>query len=322
MLSSNAQDIHFSQFYNHPLYLNPALTGVFSGDQRFTGIYRNQWADVPVPYLTFSAAYDEKWYVPGLKNGLLGWGLSFVRDQAGDGDLSWSFLQATIAYAQQLGDELYLSGGFLLAGGQRAFDPDQLFFGDQFNGDIFDPGLPTLDGFDRTAAGFMNLGGGVNLYYQSQRKRSLAYAGTAFANLNRPNLSFSDREEVELSVRGNVYAFGLVQVSEYWDIGFRGLWHFQGSYKEAVFGAVAKLHLNQDEGEELALQLGLGHRLDDAIISEFAVFYKNWRVTMSYDLNTSPFRVATNRRGGPELSLQHIITKVKPPDEFKSCPIF
>ena len=31
---SYAQDVHFSQFNNAPLMLNPALTGLFFGDQR------------------------------------------------------------------------------------------------------------------------------------------------------------------------------------------------------------------------------------------------------------------------------------------------
>ena len=30
-LSSNAQDIHFSQFYENAILRNPALTGIFSG---------------------------------------------------------------------------------------------------------------------------------------------------------------------------------------------------------------------------------------------------------------------------------------------------
>lgn len=322
VFSSTAQDIHFSQFYNNPLYLNPALSGVFAGDQRFTAIYRNQWADVPVPYMTLSGSYDEKWYLPGLNNGRLGWGLAFLRDQAGDGDLSWSFLQGTMAYTHQLEEQTFLSVGFQVAMGQRAFDPDQLFFGDQFNGDVFDPSLPTLDGFDRTAAAFFNLGAGLNVYHAAKKERSAVYGGFSYANLNRPALHFSDREEVKLSARGNFYGFGLLEVNDDWDVGLNVLWHFQGSYKEAVVGGLAKLHLKQTPGEELALQLGFGHRLNDAIIGHFGMFYKNWMAAISYDVNISLFSVATNRRGGPELSIQHIIFKVKPPDEFKSCPIF
>lgn len=320
--SSSAQDIHFSQFYHNPLYLNPAITGVFSGDQRFSAIYRNQWADVPVPYMTLAGSYDEKWYVPGLQNALLAWGLSFVRDEAGDGKLSWSLLQASLAYIQQLEEEWFLSGGFALTGGQRAFEPDKLFFGDQFNGDIFDPDLTTGERFDRTAAGFFNVGAGVNLYFQDLDTRSRIYLGTAGHNLNRPNLSFFNQSKVTLPMRFDVQSLGLVQVNEAWDAGLQTRWQQQGPYQEILASAFAKLHLNTEPGQELAVRAGVGYRLDDALLVELGVYYSSWRLIISYDVHTSPFQIATNRRGGPELSLRHILTKVKPPDEFKSCPIF
>jgi type IX secretion system PorP/SprF family membrane protein len=44
--SSEAQDIHFSQFYNSPSSLNPATTGNFRGDYRAAFIYRRQWQAV------------------------------------------------------------------------------------------------------------------------------------------------------------------------------------------------------------------------------------------------------------------------------------
>ncbi len=46
-----AQDIHFSEFYNTPLQLNPSYTGFFNGDYRFTAIYRDQWSTIGVPFL-------------------------------------------------------------------------------------------------------------------------------------------------------------------------------------------------------------------------------------------------------------------------------
>ena len=67
---------------------------------------------------------------------------------------------------------------------------------------------------------------------------------------------------------------------------------------------------------------GLSYRAGDAMIAHFEVFYLNWHFGLSYDINTSAFSAACNRNGGPELSLRYIITKVRPPDTFKACPIF
>ena len=37
------QDLHYTQFYNAHVNINPALTGIFNGDTRLSGKFRNQW---------------------------------------------------------------------------------------------------------------------------------------------------------------------------------------------------------------------------------------------------------------------------------------
>ncbi|MEY4904396.1 MAG: hypothetical protein RLZZ292_2211, partial [Bacteroidota bacterium] len=61
-IAANAQDIHFSQFYQSPLNLNPALTGVMNCNQRLTANFRNQWAAIlrGNAYNTYSASYDQR----------------------------------------------------------------------------------------------------------------------------------------------------------------------------------------------------------------------------------------------------------------------
>ena len=58
-MASFGQGMHFSQFYNAPLLLNPANTGFHTdGDMRVGMNYRSQWLTVPVPYTTSSAFAD------------------------------------------------------------------------------------------------------------------------------------------------------------------------------------------------------------------------------------------------------------------------
>src|SRR5882762_5678113 len=38
-------DPHFSQYYIHPMTLNPALTGAIEGDYRVTAIWRSQYSN-------------------------------------------------------------------------------------------------------------------------------------------------------------------------------------------------------------------------------------------------------------------------------------
>ena len=49
-----AQDIHWSQFNDNPVFQNPGNTGNFNGDVRFVGNFRDQWRAVSVPYQTLS----------------------------------------------------------------------------------------------------------------------------------------------------------------------------------------------------------------------------------------------------------------------------
>lgn len=317
-----AQDIHFSQFYNAPLNLNPALTGLAPGDQRFGANFRQQWASVPVPYTTFSGAYDQKFYFPWLGNGIVAAGLVFNYDQAGDAKLSWSQLGLNASYIHQISEEQFLSAGFQIMGGQRAFDPKQLRFDDQYNGDIFDESIPSAEAFLKTSVAYFDLGAGINWYFQDEDSRTRIHIGLGFYHLNRPGISFLGDKELQLPLNGRTYAMAAIELQQKLDLVVNGLWHYQGPYQEAIFGPAVRYHLNQDRGKELALQAGVSYRLSDALVSHFEVFYQNWHLGISYDINTSAFYAATNRNGGPELSLRYIITKVKPPDTFKACPIF
>ncbi|MFN7275608.1 MAG: type IX secretion system membrane protein PorP/SprF, partial [Bacteroidota bacterium] len=50
------QDIHFSQYYNAPLLVNPANTGFNPDFDYRVGVnYRSQWANIGSPYKTMSA---------------------------------------------------------------------------------------------------------------------------------------------------------------------------------------------------------------------------------------------------------------------------
>src|SRR5690242_843896 len=71
-------DPHFSQFYVYPSYLNPALTGVFDGTYRVSGIYRNQWSGITTPFSTPGVSFD----MNTEKN--IGFGASIMNQNAGN----------------------------------------------------------------------------------------------------------------------------------------------------------------------------------------------------------------------------------------------
>ena len=57
---SLSQDIHFSQFFEAPLLRNPSLAGIYRGDIRVQGVYRDQWNSFTNAYRTGSINAEYK----------------------------------------------------------------------------------------------------------------------------------------------------------------------------------------------------------------------------------------------------------------------
>ena len=322
-LSLSAQDIHYSQFFNTPLYLNPALTGVSPAAQRFTSIYRSQWASVPVPYQTFSASFDQKIFHPLLGNGWLGVGGIFTHDKAGDAGLSWDEIEANVAYIRPLTDEHHLSAGIRLGVTQRAFDPNKLTFGDQFTGDIFDNTQASLQAFTDTKTGFFDFSAGMTWFYKNYASRTSSMIGLSFSHINQPDVGFENMAQVKMPTRLSVHGISRIEISDQLDMEINSMFQYFNTKNKEYFLVVGGRYYFEDKnGETFNVGLAGGYRFEDAAIVYLSMGYKNWKATFSYDLNTSPFKVATFKRGGPEFSLQYLIFGLKPPEKFKACPIF
>lgn len=319
-----SQDIHFSQFYNAPQNLNPALTGAFAEDSRFIANYRRQWSSVPVPYLTFSGAFDTKVYNKIAPNGFFALGGVFNYDRQGTSDLRWSQLALSAAYTHQLSDLQSLTAGFQLGTVNRRFRLDDLTFENQFNGDIFDPGSDSRERFEETSRSFLDLGFGINFYTRSDAGFRLNL-GAGLFHLTRPSQNFYNQTDANLPFRWTGHVGGAAPLAEKMDLQFRLLGHFQGPYREFLIGSAAVYKLSETRNQEVYISLGTNYRYaseSDAIIPTLGLRYGMWYAEFSYDINISEFDMATNGAGGPELALIYKITKVKPPPVFKSCPIF
>src|SRR5687768_10232047 len=83
--AADAQDLHFSQWFNSPLTTNPANTGFIpDADYRIGANYRNQYVNVlSVPYKTISIFGDVQVLRDKMENGWVGLGGVILRDVAG-----------------------------------------------------------------------------------------------------------------------------------------------------------------------------------------------------------------------------------------------
>ena len=331
----HAQDFHYSQFYNAPVYLNPALTGVFDGDLRIQGNFRNQWANVPVDYLNFSAYVDKKFIARYDKSSFFAGGIGVNYDQAGDGVLSWLDFNLNGSWTQYLNDGMFLTFGAQARYAQRSFNQDDLRFADQFDRGIgsFNGNLVTSESFGNTGHGFFDLGAGINFHWQALKKydrfdyktkRSKFDVGLALLHLTAPDQGFIEDVEVPLMRRLSIYADGIAQLTGKLDLAAGITLQRQGPYNENVLMGGLRYHLNRDPGKQVALQGGIGYRFDrvgDAFYPTLQLHYNAWRVGLSYDVNVSDFNIATLRNGGPEISIRYIHKKVRPVQSRRFCPI-
>lgn len=320
-LALSAQDPHFSQSPMAPLQLNPALTAASPWDIRMGGQWKEQWSSVPVSYRTFSAFFDQKLHQLKLPTGKLGVGGVFLYDQAGDSKLSWTQVGLRASYELPLQDGFALRAGLGFDFEQRAFLPEQLAFGDQYNGELFDPSQSSAERFARQASGLASLSTGVAVVYQSPRDRTAFQGGLAASHLNSPSVNFYQTVDVNIPIWARFHANGLVEVDDDWDATAVTHFYRQGSYQEIMLGLGGRYHLEY-QGEDLQVGAGLRYRFGDAFIPQLEILYMQWRFGLSYDINTSAFQTATNGRGGLEMALHYYILQAKPPEEFKSCPIF
>ncbi len=329
--ATNAQDKHFSQFKNSPLNLGPALTGVYKGDMRFIGNYRSQWngnsnGDV-ADYLTFSGAFDMNFFSTKLKNSLFGAGIVLNYDKAGYSHLKSSHLGLNGSYTHQLNQKNFLTLGLQVGFAQRRFSMDDLSFDQQFNGDIYDASLATGENFDEMAVFLSDFSIGLNYHWQKpasllNRKRSKLDIGAALFHVNEPTQSYYTDSDVVLPARLSIYGIGTIQLTKRLDLLALATVQKQMPHTETLVGLAGKFFIDQTITKELALQLGLSMRLGDAWIPNIEVYYKQWQVGFSYDINFSDFDTATTGLGGPELSVIYVISKVQPLELFKVCPIY
>lgn len=310
------QDLHFSQAPLHATFQNPALTGVFSGDWRASAHYRSQWESVPVQYRTGSAAADLKSQTFG-KNGLA-FGLLLAQDQAGDAVLRWSQIGLQVSALHALSKNQQLSVGFGIQGVQRRVDLSQLKFNNQWDGDLYNPDLSSREVLNNQSGIKASLSAGINWHFQDPTNRTKIDVGLAGFHLNRPDIHFQSDLPYALPARIGGYVQGYWQQNELMDWYFFSQYQQLSTARETVMGAGVRYWLD----DETALQFSGASRWKDAMIPSIQVQFRQWIVGLSYDVNYSPFKVASRRRGGFELGIVYTSLPVKPIKDLKVCPTF
>ena len=304
-LSSNAyaQDLHFSQYFNTPMLVNPANTGFNPDfDYRIGGNYRNQWASVGNPYKTMSVWGDTKLFANRFEDGWIGVGASLLKDVAGSGSLSSTRGFATIAYHQMLGYNSLLSGGFGLGFTSKRIDISKLSFDNQWNGKFFDFTIPANEPFSYSQTSYLDLQMGLNYAYFAS-ENVYFNAGVSVMHINQPRESFFDPSvsDNRLNRRYTAFVNSNIKIQNLWIVNPNIYVSKMGNAWETVVGFNANRDLTGDGESQLIL--GLYYRNKDALIPMVGYQVNDTRFTVNYDATISNLGNLNGTRGAYEISI-------------------
>lgn len=301
-----SQDIHFSLYDYSPLSLNAAETGIFDGDWRATGNYRQQWKSIGQPFQTIAAAYDQQIYaLPGNFSA----GLIVINDQSGVINLTNNRVYLSLGFAHKT--PLWtLSAGIQPGFALKNYTLDGTSFPEQYNPNIgmFDPALPLSETRLSNQTNYFDLNAG--LVAERKLKSGSLKAGFSVQHINAPNVSFFDNKD-KLAQRFNSYIKWNHNFDS--DVFIRPMILVSTLFKaqEVVFGGDIGLYVSESPSGVRELSLGIDlrngfNRNADAYIASIGLMINNIKAALAYDVNYSNLDQATNNRGAIEISLIYI----------------
>lgn len=306
---ARAQDIHFSQFFEAPLLRNPSLAGIFTGDIRIQGVYRDQWNSFTNAYRTGSLNAEYKMPV-GRGDDFMTVGGQVLFDKAGTVGLTSTYLLPALNYHKSLSNEktMYLSMGFMGGMVRKSIDVSKMTTDNQYGPGGFDPTAPT--GENLTSPNYNTWDASVGMSFNTtfgNMKENSYFVGVAYHHLNRPRNAFYRNATIELQPK-YVFSAGITfGVDEYSYFILQADQSIQGSFSETIGGALYSYKLGDDPENALyTLHAGAFLRWKDALIPVIKLDRYPLSVALSYDVNVSQLKTASQGRGGIELSVSWI----------------
>lgn len=300
---TNAQDVHFSQYYTAPMTFNPAMTGNYDGDWRLANNYRRQWSAISVPYVTLALAFDRQFYYYNENFSL---GFMFISDKSGMAALNVNKFYLSGAYHKCLGAYKIhggVQGGYVM----KTLSTDNLTFPEQFDMETgqFNPMLANNESLNEKAD-YWDINSGLAVSRKFHRLSP--QIGFSLLHLNRPDESFFANTKSKVPVRTVIHS------SLKWDINDRFAFTpniistSQGGASYVLTGSNLTFKFPENRVKAKGLYTGFlvrtgFNRTTDAVVILAGMELRNFNAGISYDINTSGLRSASNYEGGLELSL-------------------
>lgn len=303
----NAQDIHFSQFYENAILRNPGLTGIFSGDVKGGVNYRSQWGQISIPFTTVLASVEMRKQVNEETGDCVSFGLTATHDKAGSIDFASLQVYPAIAYNKALEDAhgTFLTLGFAAGYIQRSTNPAKMTFSSQYQNGQYNPSNANGETMNFNRVNHFDMGAGLSLNSSLGARNNVNYyIGASAYHILRPKNAFNNSDaftRLNMKWQGNL---GIkAQITNQFGLLVHANYTNQAPYNEMILGGLLSYRTTDQNAKPFTFYIGSFYRFRDAIIPTLKMDYKMYSVTVSYDLNNSGLKTASNGMGGFEISL-------------------
>jgi type IX secretion system PorP/SprF family membrane protein len=275
-------------------------------------MYRSQWGGISNPFSTPGISAD----IVTNKNVSLG--LNLMNQRAGTIGYSYLTGYATMAYNGVRFGYHQISMGMAFGVINRRFDPSKFQTGDQWNPYTgFDPTTGGGEILNKKSAMAFDAGVGAVYYNGTPGKKANLFGGISAYHLTQPQDPFLAGEHEKMPMRLTAHGGLKYNVNEDVSITPNLLYMRQGNSQEKMIGAYAQMRVD----EFTDFLLGANYRFKDALCPYAGVYYKNYMISVSYDVNISDLGKVGGNANNFEISLTLIGRKSVKPDAVPFvCP--
>ncbi len=315
--NSNAQDVHFSQYRETPLLVNPGQTAL-NNDIRIILNYKDQWRSFVSPYKTLAFSFEIKASKKKNKENYIGLGVNVFSDKAGDSKMGTTLGALNVSGVLKVSEDSKLGVGIMVGAGQKTVDYSNLQWESQYVSSAYVASAPNGETQGSSSFSYLDAGAGIawsygkEQQYISANNGVRANIGIAAFHFGLPAYSFYGQSSEKLNTKfvahGN-FEFGKKNTNVLIDPQF--LYTKQGALQELVVGTKIKYIMQEASKYTLikkssVISLGIDYRLADAMIFSLMYEYSNYAIGISYDVNASRLTALSKTRGGLEVSLRFV----------------
>lgn len=282
------QDAQYTQYMFNTMSVNPAYAGS-RGQLSIGALYRSQWVGLEGAPKTQTLNIQSP-----IRNSKLGYGVSIVNDQIGDGVVQETYFDAVISYTIDVSTEGKLSFGLKAGGNLLNLDFTKLrnFDSEPVNSDNienrFSPNV------------------GVGLYYHAER---------FYAGLSAPNLLQTEHFDNSQQEAGSVQFLSKERINFYLITGY--VFDLNGNLKfkpalltKVVGGAPLQVDMSASFMFNEQFTFGAAYRWD-AAVSAMAGFQisDQFMIGLAYDRETTDLGGTQFNDGSFEVLLRYELVK-------------